>query len=407
MILMSLRDVRPGMLVGVGLRNREGHMLLGPGVTLTDTYINRLEQLGYCAIWIDDEDTRDIPYADTLSEATRLAATNAVQDTFVMTAHEAEKLRNASIDEVRVALESRGFRHAFENTAALDRLTGQVDAVVGEVLDRTVLTGLGSLRTHNSHTYQHCLDVTVTATMIGRLIGYDRETLKRLAVGCILHDIGILFKDASLGERPGASADEEDERVKDHTVLGYLFIRDSLKLGVLASHVAYQHHERQDGKGYPRALVGSNRIARGSEVHVPGRITPLAEIAAIADLHDTLSSDQPGRRRLPPDQVWRAIADAAGHHLNREMVTAFLRVLPPYPIGSQVMVTQGRWSGHTGVVVRVPHDRMELPLIRLLAKVDGTRIAPVELDLGREAVRIRGLLSAEDATLELHAQTKA
>jgi hypothetical protein len=123
--------------------------------------------------------------------------------------------------------------------------------------------------------------------------------------------------------------------VKDPTVLGHLFIRDSLRLGVLASHVAYQHHERQDGKGYPRALVRSNRIARGSEVYVPGRIRPLGEIAAIADLH--------------------------------------LRVLSPYPIGSQGVVTHGRWSGHSGVVVRVPHARMELPFIRLLALQAQTR----------------------------------
>jgi HD-GYP domain-containing protein (c-di-GMP phosphodiesterase class II) len=406
MILMALRDIRPGMLVGVGLRNKEGHTLLGPGVALTPSYIARLEQLGYCAVWIDDEDTRDIPYADTLSEATRLAATNAVQDTFVMTTREAEKLRSASIDEVRTALESRGFRQAFENTSTIERLTSQVDAVVGEVLDRAVLTGLGSLRTHNSYTYQHCLDTTVTATMIGRLIGYDRETLKRLAVGCVLHDIGILFADANLTERPGATADEEDDRVKDHTVLGYLFIRDSLKLGVLASHVAYQHHERQDGHGYPRALVGGNRIARGSEVHVPGRITPLAEIAAIADLHDTLSADRPWRRRLPPDQVWQAIAAAAGHHLNRQMVAAFLAVLPPYPLGTQVLIVDGTWSGHVAVVARVPHDRMDTPIIRVLAAPDGARVAPVEIDLTRETVRIRGLLSAEDATLEMQAQSK-
>lgn len=407
MILMALRDLRPGMLVGVGLRNKEGHMLLGPGVALTASYINRLEQLGYCAVWIDDEDTRDIPYADTLSEATRLAATNAVQDTFVLTTREAEKLKTTSIGEVRVALESRGFRQAFENSNAIERLTGQVDAVVGEVLDRTVLTGLGSLRTHNSYTYQHCLDTTVTATMIGRLLGYDRETLKRLAVGCVLHDIGILFADASLNERPGARADEEDERVKDHTVLGYLFIRDSLKLGVLASHVAYQHHERQDGRGYPRGLVGGNRIARGSEVHVPGRITPLAEIAAIADLHDILSTDRPWRRRLPPDQVWQAIAEAAGHHLNREMVSTFLAVLPPYPLGTQVLVLDGKWAGHTAVVARVPHDRMDTPMVRVLATADGTRVAPAEIDLTRETVRVRGLLSAEDAALEMQAQSKA
>ena len=400
MILMSLRDVRPGMLVGIGLRNKEGHVLLGPGVSLTAEYIRRLETLGYAALWIDDEDTRDIPYSDTLSEATRLAATNAVQDTFMLTTQETEKLRAVSVDEVRSVLENRGFRQAFENSGTIERLTDQVDAVVGEVLDRAVLTGLGSLRTHNTYTYQHCLDVAVTASMLGRLIGYDRETLKRLAVGCILHDIGILFANIALTERPGALAGEEEDRVKDHTVLGYLFIRDSLKLGALPSHIAYQHHERQDGQGYPRGLTGRNKIARGAEVHVPGRIEPLAEIAAVADLHDTLSADRPWRRRLPPDQVWQAISEAAGHHLNREIVEAFLAVLPPYPLGTQVVVTEGRWAGHGGVVARFSHDRMDTPVIRLLTAPDGRRLEPVELDLDREGARIRGVLSVQDEGVE-------
>jgi HD-GYP domain-containing protein (c-di-GMP phosphodiesterase class II) len=404
MILMSLRDVRPGMLVGVGLRNREGHMLLGPGVALTAEYIARLQSLGYAALWVDDEDTRDIPYDDALSEATRLAATNAVQDTFALTAREVDTLKTASLDEVRTRLEARGFREVFEHSGAIERLTGQVDALVGEVLDRVVLTGLGSLRTYNTYTYQHCLDVAVTATMLGRLIGYDRDTLKRLAVGCILHDIGILFAHTDLRERPGALADEEEESVKDHTVLGYLFIRDSLRLGALPAHVAYQHHERQDGRGYPRGLSGRNRIVRGSEVHVPGRIEPLAEIAAVADLHDTLSADRPWRQRLPPDQVWQALADAAGHHLNRELVEALLGVLPRYPLGTQVLVTEGRWVGHGGVVARVPSDRMDAPIVRLLTAPDGRRIEPVELDLRRGDARIRGVLSALDGRLERRPQ---
>jgi hypothetical protein len=69
-ILMSLDDLRPGMRLGVGMHNREGHMLLGPGVSLTSQYISRLRELGCSALWIDDEDTQDIPYERILSDTT-------------------------------------------------------------------------------------------------------------------------------------------------------------------------------------------------------------------------------------------------------------------------------------------------------------------------------------------------
>jgi HD-GYP domain-containing protein (c-di-GMP phosphodiesterase class II) len=396
MILMSLEDVRPGMTLGVGLRNKEGHTLLGPGVTLTAEYIGRLVEIGYCAVWMDDEDTRDIPYEDTLSEATRLATTSAIKDTFSLTSHEAQKLRSLSVDEVRGLIESRRFGQVFQDHPLIERLTSQVDVVVGEVLDRAVLTGLGSMRTHNTYTYHHCLDVAVTATMLGRMLGFDRNTLKKLAVGCVLHDIGNIFLDTEILDKPSGLSQEEFSRVKTHTVLGYLFIRDNLHLGVLPAHVAYQHHERQDGKGYPRGLIGTNRVVEGPEIHVPGRITPLCEIAAIADFYDACSSDRPYRRRIAPDRVRRMLRDAAGRTLNREMIEAFLTAIPPYPLGTQVVVMEGPWRNHGGVVARVNREAMDLPVIRLLTDPSGERIAPVELDLRREGVKIRGVVTARE-----------
>jgi HD-GYP domain-containing protein (c-di-GMP phosphodiesterase class II) len=392
MILTSLGDIRPGMILGVGLRNKEGHMLLGPGMALTALYIDRLKDLGYCALWIEDEDTRDIPYQDTLSEATRLATTSAIQETFALSAREAKKLRAASVAEIRGNLETVRFQHAFQDSSVLDRLTGHVDALVSEVLDRAVLTGLGSIRMHDNFMYQHCVDVTVTATMIGRLMGYDRETLKKLAIGSLLHDIGYIFVDSLIINKPGRLSEDEFKRVKNHTILGYLFLRDSLRLGVLSAHVAYQHHERQDGSGYPRGLTGTNRLVQGAEIHLPGRITPVGEVAAIADFHDACSSERPYRRRMPPDAVWRTIQAAAGTHLNREMVEKFLAVLPPFPLATPVKAMSGPWAGYTGVVSHVDPAAMATPVVRFLHDASGKRVPPFEIDLRQVPVKIRGVL---------------
>ncbi len=398
MILMSLDDVRPGMLVGIGLRNREGRLVLGPGVALTPEYVGRLRQLGYSAVWIDDADTRDIPHEEMLSDQTRVATTVAIQDTFAATLHAAGGRRAVSVDEVRSTLESRRFQQSFQDGGAVERLSGQVDQVVGEVLNGAVLTGLGSLRTHSTYVFHHCLDVAATAAVIGRLLGYDRPTLKKLAVGCILHDIGTIFLDGELAERPDPLTPAEHRRVADHPVLGYLFVRDSLGLGAQAAHVAYQHHERQDGTGYPRGLKGSNRITQGSEIHMPGRIMALGEIAAIADFHDACSSERPDRPRLAPDEAWQVVRGAAGDHLNRELVELFLSVLPPYPLGTQVLVTTGRWRDHSGVVARVNQGALDRPMIRVLADAAGTRVAAVDVDLRKEDATIKGVIGSFECT---------
>ena len=106
MILTALDDVRPGMVLGVGIRNKEGHTLLGPGVALTESYVDRLRDLGYCAMWIDTEDTSDIPYQDMLTESTRLSATAVVRDIFMVTERETARLRAVSSDQVKNALDS-------------------------------------------------------------------------------------------------------------------------------------------------------------------------------------------------------------------------------------------------------------------------------------------------------------
>jgi len=397
MILMSLDDLRPGMRLGVGLHNREGHMLLGPGMALTSKYISRLRELGCSALWVDDEDTRDISYEQILTDTTRMAASVEIQNTFAMAAREAPALRSASAQEIRSAVDVRRERQKLDFDPATDRLMAQVDAVVGEVLERPVLTGLNSIRSHDTYTFDHSLDVMATATVIGRLLGYDRVTLRKLAVGSMLHDIGKIFVDDAILNKVEAYTADESRRLRDHSVLGYLFIRDSLRLGVLAAHVAYQHHERQDGTGYPRGLVGTNRIVRGHEIHVPGKINPLAEIVAIADFHDARSSNRPGRPASPPDQVWRMIQERRDTHLNREMVDLFLSVLPPYPVGTRVAVTSGQWQGSTGVVARLDRQVMSKPVIRVLADQSGRRLEPFELDLTKDEASIVGVGSLKEA----------
>jgi HD-GYP domain-containing protein (c-di-GMP phosphodiesterase class II) len=392
MILTALDDVRPGMVLGVGIRNKEGHTLLGPGIPLTESYVNRLRDLGYCAMWIDTEDTSDIPYQDMLSESTRLTTTAVVRDIFTVTERETGRLRGLSSDQARNAVEGPEIPQTFADQGLLERLTQQAANLVNDVLNWTSLTGLGSIRMHSSRTYQHCVDVAVIGTMLGRLLEYDRAVLNKLAIGCMVHDIGQVFVQDDLFERARQLTAEEMSRVRTHTVLGHLFVRDTLKLGARPSHIVYQHHEWQDGAGYPRGLTGTNRHVGRTEVHAPGRMIPMAEIAAIADFQDALNSDRPWRPRLPSDDIWRTLRDAAGAHLNREMVDRLLGVLPPYPLGTQVLITSGPYEHHVAVVSHVERRAMWTPVVRVLKTPDGQAMAARELDLRHDDVTIRGIV---------------
>jgi hypothetical protein len=85
------------------------------------------------------------------------------------------------------------------------------------------------------------------------------------------------------------------------------------------------------------------------------------------------------------------IQSGAGTHFNREVTELFLSILPPFPLGTRVVVTSGRWHGHTGVVVRFDRRAMDQPVIRILADENGQRLEAFELDLTREQAAISGL----------------
>jgi hypothetical protein len=97
---------------------------------------------------------------------------------------------------------------------------------------------------------------------------------------------------------------------------------------------------------------------------------------------------------MAADTVWHMMHEAAGGHLNREMVEVFLRVLPPYPLGTMVEVTSGDWMNHRAVVAKIQADAMDRPLIRVLENPGGERIAPVDIDLQRNDCTIRGLAAS-------------
>ena len=120
--------------------------------------------------------------------------------------------------------------------------------------------------------------------IIAKRLFLDKDKLRQIAIGEFLHDIGKIFIDEKIINKPGKLTAEEYEKVKQHTTYGYELLKDIANMGESSKHIAYQHHERQDGKGYPRGLRGNNKINSGNINYTEqDKFIMIAEIAAIAD----------------------------------------------------------------------------------------------------------------------------
>lgn len=173
------------------------------------------------------------------------------------------------------------------------------------------LSGLLKLMTHDYYTYTHVANVTTYCLALARGLGItDLTELKEIAKGGLLHDYGkrhipkyVLNCTAKLDEAAWAT-------MLQHPTHAFrdLSARDDVTWAQLM--MAYQHHERPDGKGYPVGIGGD-------EIH------PWAHICKIADVFDALTSERPYRKPDPISRVLEMMESRAGIEFDGEMMQCF------------------------------------------------------------------------------------
>lgn len=142
---------------------------------------------------------------------------------------------------------------------------------------------LFSVLNHDHNTFTHSANVAYYSVLLSKSLGIsDKKTLKQIATGALLHDIGKLEIPKSILDCPGPLDERAIARIKEHPKIGFLKLcdREDVSFGELM--MIYQHHERKNGRGYPVGLLGE-------EIH------EWARICMVVDIFDALTSDRPYR----------------------------------------------------------------------------------------------------------------
>lgn len=375
---MSLDSLHKGMTLGRPIFNEDGRLLLGRGVVLSGFYIQRLRQLGLTSVFIHDDDTGDVLPVENISEVVRGATLRHMRELFGSLEDIGREMKSVSVTAIRDAVSSDKFQNTFRNQPALRKIQEDAARIVDDLLAGEVMLGLNSLKTYDNYTFQHSIDVTIISVLIGRKLGLPQRRLRELGIGCLLHDIGKTFIPKEILNKPGKLTPMEFERMKTHVSIGFELVRGVQSIGVLPPHVVFQHHEKQNGQGYPRGLIGNNRIDINDE---PRTIHLYGSIIAVADTYDALSSDRPYRPAFTPEKVISMLRSMSGEDLNREVLRHFLAITPVFPVGSSVRVTKGKYLHHFGIVSQLNPESLDRPVIRLVFDSGRKRIEPVDLDL--------------------------
>jgi putative nucleotidyltransferase with HDIG domain len=382
--VLDISSLRPGFVIGVNIVDEQGNVLLRNGVPLTERYIQALRDKGYHYLYIrEPDDDPGLVIDENVSPAVRAKAITTLRKTVDTVRDSMDALRRKMGGDIRTVLNSEAATTILGGHAGLlADLPSAVDAIMEEMLSRNTVAGLATMRSSASAQYDHAVEVCAISLMIGRLVGMSGVRLRQLATGALMHDIGKVFLDGT---------GNPDADIKRHAELGYEMLRAVDDPDILAPFAAYEHHERPDGTGLPRGVKTGNHIERDRN-QPPPIPTLIGEIVAIANRYDHLLHGDGTGHGLSSSEVLLQLGREAGTRLNREIVSRFAKIVPPFPVGSQVTVIHGAYLGFLGVVCAINEAQPHRPVLVLARDPNGNKITPIKLDLMHDgATRIQAL----------------
>ena len=386
MIKLSLDEIKPGMLLARSIVTENGELLLSAGYVVNDRVIAKMREIELTACWIAEEGTEHIVPEETVNEQLALQSQFVVQENadILKRVAQVKSLTQSGISKV-LADTTR-----FKNIIAVEEIKKIVKLILEDLLNKdSVSVNLTSIRTKSGYLYQHALDVTIAAIILAHKLKYTHREIEELALGCLLMDLGVVVFPETLMNKSGVLNDQDAALYREHPTLGYAIIRQNERLSITTAHVAYQHHERQDGNGYPRGLRGDNQIPIKTLSPQKGMIHRYAEIAAVADTYISLIQPKPNTvPPLSPGDAMRVVIRAAGTHLNRALVDAFITIVPVFPLGSRVVIVEDKkyrkYAGFSGIVARTNPDNAEKPVLLIIFDREKKKIKAWTLDLTQE-----------------------
>ncbi len=359
MRLIHLRQAKPGMMLGRQVFDEAGNLLVGSGAELSDSLIERLERLGVAFIYVEDELGEGIDLEhDVISHDLRMEFYHQIKKVYRVMG---EAIKAGEPPEKVASLVDRG-RLADLVDDILDSMTRQKNAFIDIIYPKD----------ERDYLCMHATHVAILSIFLAYKMGMPVKDIFSIGMGAIFADVGMLFVPEDIRFKPSSLTPQEWQVVRKHPEKGFSVVRKIELIDARTASVAYQHHERLDGSGYPRAL-------KGDEIH------RYARVVAVADVFDALVSPRPWRAPLFADEAIRQLEQGVlDGKFDASVVRILTRWVSPYPRGTAVILSDGT----IGLVVRNNPSDWTRPVVKVIWDDRGNRMQPQTVDLSRSNTRV-------------------
>jgi len=234
-------------------------------------------------------------------------------DDYVVKPFDPDELRaRLSVGERTVRLE----RTLREYGEGLEKIVRKQTRLIRHTQEETIIRLLTALESRDEETAGHVRRIGLFSAHLAEVSGWSGEQVDDIRLAAPMHDIGKIGVPDAILQKNGPLTTEEFEIIKSHTTIGGQILGDSaFPMLQMAYDIAYCHHEKWNGGGYPRGIRDED-------------IPAAARIVAIVDVYDALSQDRVYRKASPEPEVMAIMQTARGSHFDPDLFDQFVKSIP-------------------------------------------------------------------------------
>ena len=318
MKIKSIDVLKGGEILAEPLLSEKKDTIIPRGTVLKKEYIPLIISMGVSTVMIED------PYES-------YETPNPIID-------------NARLEKYVQRIKKIMEGHIYQSNKSLRQceiIANELVKEIQEISDDVII----DMKERTSDLYEHTIMVTLLSLIVAKKLGFERERLYNVALGCLLHDIGlryimVTYENINIKDMPAAEIFE----LKKHTILGFSALEGESWIPSISRKMILSHHERYDGTGYPMRQ-------KYKEVE--------CKIIQVCDTFDRYLCGMECKR-MSIQEILSKLEKQANIRYDKNVVNILLDIIAPYPVGTAVKMTNER----EGVVISQTTDK-NFPIIML------------------------------------------
>ncbi len=325
MRLVRLDELSGEEILARSILTDEYNELLSEGTRIKLEYIPKLVDLGITEVFVEDDKVD-------------------AEDMVILKEEVSEKC----CEQIKQIIS----KHTYNQSQNMIEISNTADRIITNIMEEEeVVERIFDIKQRSADIYEHSISTCSLAMLVSLKMGFDREAVHDIAVGCLLHDLGLRYITVGFENKQIDDMTDKDlEEFKKHPIYGYSAVKNETWLSDVSKEIILYHHERVNGSGYP--------------LHIKD-ISIETKIASVCDFFDE-SICGIGHVRLKVHEVVEYLKIYKGVAFDTKVVEELLEFTAVYPSKSKVVTS----NGDIAVVIRQNKGFPDRPVLQLLMNKD-------------------------------------